>query len=83
MKNPWISGFLSILLPGLGQFYLGKTALGIIFLIGYIACLVMSGLPQIELTINGVFGIAAVIIWLISVMHAIIQARKGKSQFRF
>jgi hypothetical protein len=35
-RNPWLAGLLSILLPGLGQVYIGKRALGAAFMLAFI-----------------------------------------------
>ena len=33
MRNPWIAGVLSFLIPGLGQIYNGRIIIGIIWLL--------------------------------------------------
>jgi len=46
MRNPFIAGGLSLVSPGLGQFYNGDTLKGLVFFIGFIAVsfgMVLSG----------------------------------------
>ena len=33
MRNPWIAGILSLIIPGLGQIYNGRIIIGIIWLL--------------------------------------------------
>lgn len=33
MRNPWIAGVLSLIIPGLGQIYNGRIIIGIIWLL--------------------------------------------------
>lgn len=33
MRNPWIAGILSLLIPGLGQIYNGRVIVGIVWLL--------------------------------------------------
>jgi TM2 domain-containing membrane protein YozV len=33
MRNPWVAGVLSFLIPGLGQIYNGRIIIGIIWLL--------------------------------------------------
>jgi hypothetical protein len=35
-KQPWLACFLSVLLPGLGQIYIGKRVLGASFMLAFI-----------------------------------------------
>ncbi len=37
-KDPWLAVFLSRIIPGLGHFYLGKWAIGLLFLITVLGC---------------------------------------------
>ncbi|MEK3941192.1 DUF6677 family protein [Bacillus sp. FSL R5-0431] len=33
MKNVWVAGFLSLLMPGIGHLYLGKVLKGVVLII--------------------------------------------------
>ena len=61
-KNPLLAAFLSALIPGLGQGYVGKAGRGIII---FILCLVF--LPT---------GILALLIYAFGVLDAFYQANK-------
>lgn len=53
MRNPVLAGILSFLIPGLGQMYNGRIAIGIIWLV---AALIFSGALWIGSV--GILGVA-------------------------
>jgi len=63
MKNKWLSGLLSFVLPGLGQIYLGLKLRGILLIIAYAIAF---------LTLEIVIGIILIpIVWIFGIIDAI------------
>jgi signal peptidase I len=52
-KDPWLAVFLSRIIPGLGHFYLGKWAIGLLFLITVLGCRLL-----------GKYGIGLILGWM-------------------
>lgn len=63
-KSEAIALLLSFLLPGLGQFYLGKIGRGLLFLFGTIGAAVLT------------FGIGGFIVWIWNIIDAYNLAKK-------
>jgi TM2 domain-containing membrane protein YozV len=68
-KNPFLSAFLSFLIPGLGQIYTGKIMRGIVLII---AALILSTATTL-LTIFA--GILYIVLWLYAIYDAYITAK--------
>ena len=77
-RNPFIAALLSLLVPGLGQIYIGKGALGLVFLLISIALPFVWGVSGWPRHFTGLvaFVIAAIVFWLFIIVHAFIQARR-------
>lgn len=71
-KNPLLAGFLSLLVTGLGQLYLGKTWRGLGFLLGTITT---GALLSLYLSIDQVMIVGAVVA-IISAVDAYNLAKK-------
>jgi TM2 domain-containing membrane protein YozV len=69
LRNPFIAGGLSLLSPGLGQFYNGDTLKGLIFFIGFIAVSFGMVLPEYRTFLF--FGI-----WIAGIIEAIWTTRR-------
>lgn len=74
MKKTWLAGLLSFIFPGIGQFYIGKIAIGFIFLVGYILTIVMTASGQNMIILLG--GLLTFIVWIVNIIHAIISTKK-------
>jgi TM2 domain-containing membrane protein YozV len=70
-KKPWIAALLSLVGLGLGQFFNGETAKGILFFILAIAAFIMGG-PL--LSVDPLLLLA--VIWVIAVFDAFMSAKK-------
>ncbi len=69
VKNPVLAAFLSFLLPGMGQIYVGKTLFGI-------GLIVLSFIISTLTIIISIFGIILyIIIWLYAIYDAYITAK--------
>jgi len=77
-RNPFIAALLSLLVPGLGQIYNGKGALGLVFLLISIALPFLWGVSGWPRHFTGLvaFALAAIVFRLFIVVHAFIQARR-------
>ncbi len=69
MRNPFIAGGLSLLSPGLGQFYNGDTLKGLAFFTGFIAISFGMVLPEYRTLLF--FGI-----WIAGIIEAIWTTRR-------
>ena len=69
MRNPFIAGGLSLISPGLGQFYNGDTLKGLVFFIGFIAVSFGMVLPEYRTPLF--FGI-----WVAGIIEAIWTTRR-------
>lgn len=67
MKNPWISGILSFIFPGIGHLYLGKVKKGLLLMIINIISILTIGL------IVGIFGM--LIVWIYSILDSVKLAK--------
>lgn len=67
-KNPWFSGILSFIIPGLGHLYLGQTKKGII--------LILSNFLAIALMLVVIGFFLWPIVWIYSIVSAIKGAIK-------
>ncbi|MEC1646449.1 DUF6677 family protein [Bacillus halotolerans] len=63
MKNVWIAGILSFLLPGLGHLYLGQVFKGIILIILNVVFIFFSS------SVIGILGF--LIVWLYAVIDSV------------
>lgn len=77
-RNPFIAALLSLPVPGLGQIYNGKGALGLVFILISIALPFLWGVSGWPRHFTGLvaFAIAATVFWLFIIVHAFIQARR-------
>ncbi|MFC0523466.1 hypothetical protein ACFFGV_07695 [Pontibacillus salicampi] len=74
MKKTWLAGLLSFLIPGIGQFYIGKIISGIAFIILYVGCVLLPTILGEEMWWIGLA--LAPLIWIINVIHAIFSSIK-------
>ncbi|MEL3985916.1 sugar ABC transporter permease [Bacillus velezensis] len=63
MKNVWVAGILSFLLPGLGHLYLGQVFKGFILIILNAIFILLSS------SVIGILGF--LIVWLYAVINSI------------
>ncbi len=79
-RDPFIAALLSLLVPGLGQIYNGKGALGLVFLLISIALPFLWGVSGWPRNFIGLvaFALAAIVFRLFIVVHAFIQARRTR-----
>jgi len=77
-RNPFIAALLSLPVPGLGQIYNGRGALGLVFFLISIALPFLWGVSGWPRHFTGLvaFAIAATVFWLFIIVHAFIQARR-------
>lgn len=67
MKNPWLSGFLSFIFPGLGHIYLGKIKKGVV--------LILSQLLAIALMYVIIGFFLWPILWIYSIVSSIKETK--------
>ena len=79
-KIPWVAGLLSLLLPGLGHFYIGEVKKAISFQAGIWIYLFLAWFLPIGYTFSGLVAILCVGLTydLIILTNAIIAAKKNK-----
>lgn len=79
-RNPFIAALLSLLVPGLGQIYNGKGVLGIIFFVFSVSLPFLRGLAGWPRHFSGFMALvlAVFVFWLFVIVHAFIQARRGR-----
>lgn len=78
MKKPWLAGLLSFIFPGIGQFYIGKVAMGCLFLFLYIVTIILSGGIAGDFFIL-IGTILFPIVWIVNIIQAVVAARKINS----
>ncbi len=69
VRNPFIAGLLSLISPGLGQFYNGDTLKGLAFLLAFVAVSFSMVLPEYRTPLF--FGI-----WIAGILEAIWTTRR-------
>lgn len=74
MKKTWLAGLLSFLFPGMGQFYLGRMVLGILFAAGYTPTIFMAFSSENFIVAFGV--LISFLVWISSISHAVISSKK-------
>ena len=77
-RKPFIAALLSLPVPGLGQIYNGRGALGLVFFLISIALPFLWGISGWPRHFTGLvaFAVAATVFWLFTIVHAFIQARR-------
>ncbi|MEN6593241.1 MAG: hypothetical protein ABFC12_08385 [Methanobacterium sp.] len=69
-KNPILAAFLSFLLPGLGQIYVGKTVFGLVLIV---LTFIISTLAIFLISFLGI--IIYIIVWLYAIYDAYMSAQ--------
>ncbi|UUD42655.1 DUF6677 family protein [Bacillus pumilus] len=63
MKNVWVAGFLSLLMPGIGHLYLGKVLKGVVLIILNIVFITIMS------TLIGLIGF--LINWIYAIINSV------------
>jgi signal peptidase I len=81
-RRPWLAGLLSLLMPGLGQFYNGDLRLALVLLIGFLVAapngvwFIASLSPGQAVAATVIFLIVGAAVLIFAVIQAILRARR-------
>lgn len=75
MKKKWLAIILSFLIPGAGHMYLGDMSKGIILIVIFLASNILAQ------TVNPVFGLIYVVIWVYAMISSAKLTNKVNENF--